>query len=388
MGRAAKATVLCLVTVLILSFCSVGLAYGTEVTDRLDDVNEQIDEISQQLKKGQAEEKQLIDRIKKLENEIVSAENEIKSLQVQITETEADVKAAQADLEEAQANLQAAAEDLDQQDRSMSQRIRSMYKSGDMTILEVLLGSASITDFMTNLDMAQRIYENDAEVLADLGVRYEKLEDERNAVEERKNNLSQLQSTLEAQYEKEKTDQAALQVSRTQIQKMKADVAENNDALEEMIDALNAEAKALKAEILKLQSNGDYVGGELLWPTSDGTRISSPFGYRIHPILKVKKLHTGIDIAIGSGSNVRAANDGTVIKAQNSGGYGYMVMIDHGGGIVTLYAHNSKLLVSKGDVVVRGQEIAKSGSTGMSKGPHLHFEVRLNGEYVDPMEYL
>ncbi|MBQ9931191.1 MAG: peptidoglycan DD-metalloendopeptidase family protein [Firmicutes bacterium] len=388
MKKGTRATILCLIAILAITFTSVGLVYGTEITDKLDDVNEQIDEITQQLKKGQAEEKQLANRIKNLEKEIVSAENEIKSLQGQIKDTEVSVKAAQVDLEIAQANLQAAAEDLNEQDYDMSQRIRSMYKSGDMTILEVLLGSANITDFMTNLDMAQRIYENDVAILEDLGIRYEKLEDERNAVEERKNNLAVLKSSLESQYEKEKTDQAALKVSKTQVQDMKAAVADNNDALEEMIDALNEEANALKAEILKLQGNGDYVGGELLWPTSAGTRVSSPFGYRIHPILKTKKLHTGIDIAIGSNSNVRAANTGTVIKAQYSGGYGYMVMIDHGGGIVTLYAHNNKLLVSKGDIVDRGQEIAKSGSTGMSTGPHLHFEVRLNGEYVDPMDYL
>ena len=377
----------CLVAILAITLFSTGLIYATEITDKLDSVNEQIDDITAQLKKGQAEEKELANRIKSLEKEIVSAEKEIKSLQGQISDTQESVKAAQDDLAVAEANLQAAAEELNQQDYDMGQRIRSMYKSGDMTILEVLLGSANISDFMTNLDMAQRIYENDVAILEDLGDRYDQLETERLAVEDRKANLEALKASLESQYDKEKKDQAALQVSKTKVADMKAAVADNNDALEEMLDALNEEANALKTEILKLQGSDAYVGGDLLWPTSAGTRVSSPFGYRIHPILKKKKLHTGIDIAIGTGSNVRAANSGIVIKAETSGGYGKMVMIDHGGGIVTLYAHNSKLLVSKGDVVDRGQEIAKAGSTGMSTGPHLHFEVRLNGEYVDPMNY-
>ena len=148
------------------------------------------------------------------------------------------------------------------------------------------------------------------------------------------------------------------------------------------------EANALTAEILKLQGKGAYVGGDLAWPAPASTRITSPFGYRTHPILKIKKLHTGIDIGVSSGNNVVSANAGKVIKAAWNNSYGYMVMVDHGGGIVTLYAHNSKLLVKTGDVVTRGQKIALSGSTGMSTGPHLHFEVRVNGEYKDPMNYL
>ncbi|MCL1808966.1 MAG: M23 family metallopeptidase [Clostridiales bacterium] len=108
----------------------------------------------------------------------------------------------------------------------------------------------------------------------------------------------------------------------------------------------------------------------------------------MHPILKIKKFHTGIDIAAPTGTSVVAANAGSVIKAGWNDSYGYMVMIDHGGGIVTLYAHNSSLLVKTGDIVVTGDKIAKSGSTGMSTGPHVHFEVRKNGSYVDPIGWV
>ncbi len=387
MRKGTKTAIFALVAILTFTFMSIGLVYATEIQDQLSDVNEQIDSVSQQLKEGKAEEKELINKIKNLEGQIVGVESEIKELQKQIGQTEEQMGIAAADLAAAEENLKQAARELDEQDADMGQRLRAMYKSGDMTILEVLLGSSSITDFMTNLDMAQRIYDNDAKLLEDLGARYDALEQERQAVESRKQSLEALKASLVAQQEKEKADQAALKVSKTQVSDLKASVADNNKALEALIDALNEEANALKAEILKLQGTEAYVGGELMWPTSAGTRVSSPFGYRIHPILKTKKLHTGIDIVIGNNSNVRAANAGTVIKATRSGGYGEMIMIDHGGGIVTLYAHNNKLLVSKGDVVYAGQEIAKSGSTGMSTGPHLHFEVRKNGEYVDPMDY-
>ncbi|HVI41383.1 MAG TPA: M23 family metallopeptidase, partial [Anaerovoracaceae bacterium] len=122
--------------------------------------------------------------------------------------------------------------------------------------------------------------------------------------------------------------------------------------------------------------------------SASSTRVTSEFGMRYHPILKVNKMHTGIDIGAASGTKVLAANSGTVIKAGWNNSYGNVVMIDHGGGIVTLYAHNSKLLVSTGDVVAKGQNISLVGSTGNSTGPHIHFEVRVNGEYKNPRDWL
>lgn len=124
------------------------------------------------------------------------------------------------------------------------------------------------------------------------------------------------------------------------------------------------------------------------WPVPGYSRISSPYGYRIHPIFKTKKLHTGIDIPAPTGTSIAAGSDGTVIYTGTLGGYGKAVMIDHGGGIVTLYAHNSSIVVSEGQSVKRGNTISKAGSTGYSTGPHLHFEVRKGGSYVDPLPWV
>ena len=165
-------------------------------------------------------------------------------------------------------------------------------------------------------------------------------------------------------------------------------MASDNAVLEAQEDELKEEADRLVSEIKKLQGDQAYAGGTFCWPSESSTRVTSEFGMRIHPILKVNKMHTGIDIGAAAGTNVLAANSGTVIKAGWNNSYGNVIMIDHGGGIVTLYAHNSKLLVSTGDVVSRGQVIALVGSTGNSTGPHIHFEVRVNGEYQNPRNWL
>lgn len=257
-----------------------------------------------------------------------------------------------------------------------------MYKNGNIGMLSVLLGSKSMSDFLTNVEMAKRIYQSDENLLGEMQKAYD-------AVIDKKEQLSALKESLVSQQETAKNAKASLAASEEKLAAQKKSIESDNKALEAQIDQLNAEADKLVAEILRLQGNEAYAGGQMCWPSKSSTRITSKFGNRLHPILKVYKLHTGIDIGAAKGTDIIAANSGKVIKAAyNAGGYGYYVMIDHGGGIVTLYAHASKLLVNVGDIVVRGQKIALVGSTGNSTGPHIHFEVRVNGQYVDPLNYV
>lgn len=363
-----------LIAALAVSLLSLGIGFAEPSYEQLNDLNDQIKKLEQQLKAGKSQEKNLALEISKLDKLIKAAEGEIRELQGEISETGQKVAAARAELEKLQA-------EIDSQNADMGARIRAMYKNGDVGILEVLLGSGSFTDFMTNLDMAQKIHDNDVEVL-------ERLEEQHAVLNEYRANLESLEQQLAVKKQQEAQRQSQLKGSRGDVANLKADVANDNKALEAQVDALVEAANALTAEILRLQGSGAYIGGEMAWPVPASTRVTSPFGYRVHPILKVKKLHTGIDIGVASGKDIVAANAGKVIKAAWNNSYGYMIMVDHGGGIVTLYAHNSELLVKTGDVVTRGQTIAKAGSTGMSTGPHLHFEVRVNGDYKNPMEYL
>lgn len=365
-----------LIFVLVISFGTLGLTYaGSATQDQLDDVNGQLSDVKSQLKQG-----------KKLENslnkEIQALEGKINASQAEIDALGGNIAATQNKIQEALAQLDQLEKDMDVQNTNLNGRLRSMYKNGSVGFVDVLLGSTSVTDLMTNMDRVQRIYDNDKQVM-------EQLQEQHKIIDNQKKNLLQLQSNLVAAQTEEAEKKAALNDDKSVVADKKAEVASDNKALAEMEKSFLAEANRLKAEILAAQSTGTtYLGGIMAWPAPGVSKITSPFGYRIHPILKVKKLHTGVDIGAPSGTTIVAANGGTVIKAGWNNSYGNMVMIDHGGGIVTLYAHNSSLLVKNGDVVSRGQAISKSGSTGQSTGPHLHFEVRVNGDYKDPLGWI
>jgi len=340
----------------------------------LDAVNAQKNQLEQELKKEQNLKSSLNKEIKQLENKIAMANAEIDTLNASIALSEEQIATATAEIERLE-------EEITVQCDNLNERLRAMYKNGGVGFMDVLLGSSSITDLMTNMDYVERIYDSDKEMLA-------KLETQHRRIRSQKEYLEDLQLGLEDSRAQEAEKKEALKDDVALVDEKKAQVEEDIDAIEERLDTLNEEANRLVAEILSLQGTGAFVGGDFTWPAPGVSRISSKFGYRIHPILKYKKLHTGIDIACPSNTNIVASNAGQVIKAAWNNSYGYMVMVDHGGGIVTLYAHNSKLLVKAGDVVYKGQTLAKSGSTGMSTGPHLHFEVRVNGEYVDPQNYV
>lgn len=358
---------------LMVSLLNFGFSYAAKTNqDDLSNVNNQISDAQKKLNEGKSVEIRLNKDISSLENQINQTQNEINNLNGNINATNEKINEALAQLAQVESEMAI-------QSQQLSSRLRIMYKNGGVGVLDVILGSNSISDFMTNMDMVQRIYESDKEVLKSMETQYAIIAAQREY-------LVNLQAQLEIDKQEEAVKQNALQTDKSQVAVKKSEVSQNNKALQEQINALYAEANRLTKEIQNLQGGGDYSGGIMSWPVQG--KITSPFGYRTHPILKTKELHTGIDIAAKSGTTVVAANAGTVIKSGWNNSYGNLLMLDHGGSIVTLYAHNSSLLVKVGDVVSKGQAVSKVGSTGMSTGPHLHFEVRVNGQYKNPMEWL
>lgn len=302
-----------------------------------------------------------------VKNDLSQVAKKITALQAEYDATNAKVNAAQADINYTSKQIREKQSELTEREKNLNARLVVMYKNGSIGFVDVLLGSNSITEFVSNVETIQKIYQNDARILEVLQKEYKSLEKSKQRLVDKK---------------------AELENEKLELADKKSKLNEEKAVLSEKEDELKREADRLTYEIISLiDINSEYVGGVFLWPCPSSHYITSSFGWRIHPILKYKKYHTGVDIGASSGQSILAAGSGRVIKSAVYGGYGNCVMIDHGGGIVTLYGHASKLLVSNGETVVAGQKIALVGSTGNSTGPHLHFEVRVNGEYVNPMQY-
>ena len=361
-------------TFIVIATLLAGTIVFASNHDKLKNVQNKLNKTRKELKEGKQKEKSLTNQIIKIQEDINETENSIKKLEGNIQDTKIKVV-------EVQGKLARAEQMVSEQSKALNARLRSMYlNDSGISVLEVIFGSESITDFMSNMDMVEKIYDNDTKML-------NRLKDNKDLIGKEKQRLASLENTLEKQQMQHENKKNNLANSQHNIAVLKNQVALDNKKLAEEIDALNQEANRITSEIRRLQSKGtQYTGGVFIWPVTG--KITSPFGYRIHPVLKERKLHTGIDIAASSGTPVKAANAGTVIKAGAAGSYGNMVMIDHGGGIVTLYAHNSRIAVSTGTQVQKGQVISYVGSTGRATGPHLHFEVRVNGDYKNPMGWL
>lgn len=252
---------------------------------------------------------------------------------------------------------------------------------------DVLLDSENLSEFLARRRRVKLVYRADRQILGDLKVQAEQIHQQKAEIERQKNNVALLKQQLlakkaeyEAQLETQKQLVARLNTDKEALESAQAQLEADSEAIGILIQRQMAAGKARLRDPVVLGS------GRLLYP-SDGA-ITSAFGWRRHPLLGSSRFHAGIDFGASYGSTIRAADSGTVIFSGWYGGYGYAVVIDHGGGIATLYGHSSELYVSEGQTVQRGEAIAAVGSTGLSTGPHLHFEVRENGKPVDPTRYL
>ena len=220
--------------------------------------------------------------------------------------------------------------------------------------------------------IVKKIVKQDKEILTELDENKQKIEDKKNQIEKKKVEQEDLKLLLEK-------DNESLNNDKIEVEKLKDELEKEENALELEIEKISSQS--VVSEDSQVISSGS-------WPVPGYSRISSPYGYRIHPIFNTKKMHTGIDIPAPTGTPAVSIDQGKVIFSGTKGGYGKTIMIQHDDGKVTLYAHNSELIVSVGQRVQKGQVVSKIGSTGNSTGPHLHFEVRINGKHVNPVPYI
>ncbi len=336
-----------------------------------------INESNNQIQFIESDLSALVVEISEINQKICDKQLEIETLQAQEKEILAYIKKAEMELEESNSRYE-------KQKDLLEKRLVAMYEMGENSYLEILLNSKGITEFFSNYYLISEISEADSELL-------KTVESEKNYNKKLKESLETKKNILTASKETIEKNSISLTnmsiIKNNKIQQLSQEELELQQAIEEYQNQITEIEKEIRVLAIANVSER-YVGGTMAWPAPGYTRITSPFGMRTHPITGVYKLHTGVDIGAPYGSNFIAANDGIVIYAGWNNAYGNMVIIDHGGGITTLYAHGSEILVNVGDTVYIGTPVLKVGSTGYSTGAHAHFEVRVNGEYVQPLDYI
>lgn len=374
-----KSRKLIVLVALVLMF-SMSFGAMEACAKTLKQINSEIEEKEEALEEGREKEAKLQDEIEKLEVKIGEKENKISSLEGKIDKTESNITEAEIDLKEAE-------EKVAEQNKNLDSRLRAMYKNGTIGFIDVVLGSESVGDLISNIDMVQKVFSNDKDVLADL-------EQASRTLEEKKQKLEKLQASLRESKVEIAAEKQTLTADKEEVAEKKSEVAADNEELHDNIQELEQEADRIIAIInndSSSNSNSTYGGGVFTWPVPGHTRISSQYGWRTCPFHGREK-HSGLDIPAPYGTPVKAAADGTVISSGYLGSYGNAVIISHGSSLYTLYGHNSSLVVSSGTKVKKGDTIAKVGSTGSSTGNHCHFEVRKGGNSygndVNPWTYL
>lgn len=330
-------------------------------------------------------------QIEFIENELSATVLEIAEITQQIYDKQMNIQTLEAQekdlleyIEKAEKELEKSNTRYERQKDLLEKRLVAMYEMGETTYLDVLLNSKGLTEFLSNWYIIAEIAESDEALL-------QKVEAEKKYNTKLRSNLETKKAVLAVSRERIEKDTIALSNMVIIKDKKIKNLTEEELNLQQMIEEYQTQVKEIETEIRLLaiaNVSEEYVGGVMAWPVPGYTRITSQFGMRTHPITGVYKLHTGTDIGAPVGANFIAANDGIVIYSGYNAAYGNMVIIDHGGGITTLYAHGSEILVEVGDIVFQGTPILKVGSTGYSTGPHAHFEVRVNGEYVEPLDYI
>lgn len=372
------------------------MAEDEDLTNQLDSIQQQVNQ--QNAAKADAETVigSVSEQLRQIEGQLRQATAELGTIKEQRVAVENDITLNERQLAEAQKRLEG-------RESVFYKRVRDIYINGRLSYLDVVIGSKDFSDFANRLEVLKRIIDSDITLINEIKKERAEIEAHKQKLEADRAKLVELEKAAlakQAEIEQKKAERNVV------LQKAQNDRATAMQAIEELnassaqVSAMLKERQAARAAAAAAvaaaaaQSSGGQGAsdnwvqgtGQLGWPVSG--EITSPYGYRVHPIWGTTIYHSGIDIGVDEGTPVHAADGGVVVWSGWMGGYGYAVVIDHGNGLSTLYGHNSELAVDEGQSVAKGQVISYAGSTGNSTGPHVHFEVRVNGDPVDPMGYL
>lgn len=374
-----KKLVVSLVLIILLNSCvtnSFAEDLG-ELYTKQNEIQEQKNEATTKLEIVQSDLSETLQQVQELNENINNYQSQIDNLDQSIIELQDSITDLESRLEKAQ-------QEYDTKKKAIDTRLVAMYESGETKYLDVLLNSKGLSDLLSNYYLISLLTDYDTNFLIE--------------IEEQKKNIIKNKETLESnkkeittKKEEKETTSIILQNTITMKNVYMAQLSEEEKQIQEAIDLYQAQLNEVESEIMQItlaNLGSDYIGGVMAWPVPGYTVITSQYGMRTHPITGVYKLHTGVDLRAPIGANFIAANSGVVVKVSESGAYGKMVMIDHGGGVSTLYAHGSEILVQLGQTVNKGDTVLKVGNTGYSTGAHAHFEVRINGSPVNPIPYI
>ena len=359
-----------------MSLSVAGTALADDLEEQLYDLQEKAAQQQEITNEAQARVDNLSEKLRVLQEEVDAATSEYNDVKGRLDKVQSDIYDNTELLNKTEKELKA-------KNKKLAKRVRDIYINGQISYVDVLFGAKDFSDFLTRMDILKRIIKHDYDLIM-------KVKADREIVMNTKAKLEKDKADVELLVADAEIKQKNM-LDKKQAQQVLLDKAEyDRDVSQQAYEEIMAASQEITRMIQRSQMvGGSYVAsgsGAMIWPLNGP--ITSEFGWRTHPIFGTQRYHSGLDIGGDYGLPIAAAASGTVIHAGWISGYGYTVIIDHGGGITTLYGHNESLLVGEGESVSQGQTIALCGSTGNSPGPHCHFEVRENGEPVSPYSYL
>jgi len=358
-----------------VDFNNDAMVSAASVQDKINQASKEKQAALDKIKNAEKQKDDVIAQSDALEREIDIIQTEIYTIDDIIADADSQIL----EKEEEIARIQG---DIDIQDEKFKETLRAMDENSTISYIDLIFSSQNLSELLINIETINEITAHDMSIIDEMTRLKTEVEDAKAEIEAKKQEQEEARSIAT---DKQNQLSAKMKEKENLAKALEKDIEKYKQVYEEA----RRQEEALKGSLKYSTSTSEYLGsGQFCWPAPSYTRISSPYGWRNHPIYKTQKFHSGVDLAAPGGSNILAAENGKVISAGWNGGYGNCLVVDHGGGISTLYAHASRLCVSKGEYVTKGQVIAKVGTTGNSTGNHLHFEVLVNGKTTNPMSYI
>ena len=359
--------------------------YAQTLEEELAQIKKEREEANKKIEEVKKQEQAYLKQVNEVETQLLTSLSQLNDLNTRLAEAKSDIDKTTIELVLKEQDLNKIEDELDGKIAILNRRVASIYKNKDSNILEILLKAEDFIEFISRLKLMNLIAQQDAEIIKAIK-------------DKRTSNLTIKKAILDLR-EKQKDRQTEVAKLVSQAEEKQTEVEGIYDEKSNLLSNTRANKNALiymqkdleirEAEITRILESykyGNAPGDKFMWPVAGF--LKSGFGMRRHPIIGTMRMHAGVDLVAPSGALVKAADGGQIIQAGYDGGYGYSIVVYHGGGFATVYGHLSRILVAVGQNVSRGEVIGLVGATGLATGPHLHFEVRINGAAQNPLGFL